>query len=240
MRFRLKDQAGFTLAEMMVAVGILGVVLYGVVTLMSNIAAGKAALAAKSDAGNQLHHFYERLSSTMRTRAVSRPDFGYSVASCNDPAPASPCLDVYRWRKDGATRIIEKLRFKTMCRALTGKEQGRMTKMGLGGITVAEAVKDGCGTVCPVDQRPMLVVRRWPDWNGAPTAAKDTVFPPVNRFNESVPVVGGFCVTETANEIHAKFTVGYLRNESGWKFLYLNKDFTAPIREDMSRIEFLP
>jgi prepilin-type N-terminal cleavage/methylation domain-containing protein len=222
----------FTLVEITVALALLGVVALGVAAVVSHMEAGRAVMSAKADAEASNHELFDRLSTYFRTRAVTRADGGF--------AAKPTAVDIFRSGKPDASgkRVTERVMVRQICKKLAPKELTTAARLKLSPAVLANAVAPLCNFKCPVGSRPVVLMRRWPDLDNAPSSKTDTVFPPAARFTESAPLAAGLCVTQGADDV--RFVAGTVWPRPEGSLMTEKKDFTAPLKEDASKIEFLP
>lgn len=254
-----------TLIELVVAIGIAGIIAYLTVTGIQNFSRSKESIDSRSDAQSEVTSFERRLTKYFRTRRLKAdmvakygagyPDsFDVSI-NCNSGSvtAGSPCfLDIYRRLNAGTgSETTDLYRFTTNCVALTSSEKSLLQKKGVSLSAVKDSVKAMCDQnfMCGDDERPVLEMSHCTGDPGSIGGSCTVESVPKGKVDVKRAIAGGFCVRWTNGaaatlinepELAVEYGFVYVAESGSDKIKLQRRDQQIPVKQDLSNVEWLP
>jgi hypothetical protein len=144
-----------------------------------------------------------------------------------------------RRRRVGGSDVVERFVIKSVCKPLSVREAFAAGRFDLRANALGRSTRDLCGHICPVGQRPLILVRHYP--SDRSNLYRDELWPPADQLSDAAVVSAGICMRRVRDEVHVLVGTTFARRSgAGWRLLPVKKDAVLPLAEDASRIEWVP
>lgn len=227
-----RSQAGMTLVELMVYVGLSSIVFIFIFEHFNTLEKIRVIMSARSNATSDLDNLGAHMNSHFATRAIDAGHALNTTCTSSSRAKNRSCLELFNYLDKPSGRVLEKIRYETICVKSAVPAGAKPSANAIQAVVGAN-----CAHTCAANTVPVVEVRRWVKWvSDTDIPASITLFPAIG-FRKEAPLGGYLCTSKTGSTVVLSFGASYVGAEGAPKVVPRN--MTLVDEADISGVQFM-